>query len=341
MKIKNLLILSMLILNFASLRAFIVNLQALDNQSQIVIEAGDAHFGCQKNSDHPSLSNLEIKCLNKADALSLVNFAKQFPKEQSLFILEDMYYPQGKDGFTDNFFVNLRQKNEDSNFSNCMSYINDFMKNEDLKTENIEFRHAVFLYAKGHTLTSQFVDSIFYVMNEIQNYNDNPIANQYYKDLVDSILTNNKELLDLLNNNSTANIDQIEALFGKEPFRSNFNNFVFDYYLLIDAKIIHTILQHSDKKYIFICAGNNHLERMNIVLKALDYNEKYNSNNADIPNPINVTTSLSKLALINPEIEFPYISIFIALLFVLSVRYPTRFRIIHFHTLNLNSKVGA
>lgn len=349
MKIKNLLLLSIIILNIVSIKAFIVKLETLEHNSadnkQFIIKAGDAHFCCQKNSSHPTLSNLEIKDLNKKNALALVNFSKQLSKYECLFLVEDMYHPQGKDDFTDTFFSQLRQKNEDSNFTNCMSYINDLTNSTDLNVENFEFRHSVYLYAKGHTLTKQFLNSIYSITSEIKNYNDNSTANEYYKDLVNTILNNNKEILNTLNANKDKNIDQIEEPLNKEElktFRADFNNFVFDYYLLIDAKIIHTILQNKDKKYIFICAGNNHLDRINEVLNKLNYNQKYISADDNFTYPINLEDSLNQVPIISAEIpvmEFPYISIFVALIFILSIRFPTSFRILHLHRLNLNSKM--
>jgi hypothetical protein len=340
MKTVNLLFASMIILNIVSLKAFIVKLEVLENKTsdtkQFIIKAGDAHFCCQKNSKHPNLSNLEVKNLNKEHAFSLMQFSKKFAKNECLFVLEDMYCPQGKDAFTDKFFSTLRQTNEDSNCTNCMSYINDLNENKNLNIENIEFRHPVYLYAKGHIFTNQFLNEIDQITNEIKNYNDHPIANDYYKDLVNTILSDNKEILEILLNNKNKNIDQIEEQFNKEElksFRDNFNNFVFDYYRLVDAKIIHTILQNKDKKYIFIVAGNNHLERIEKVLNELKYAQTSLFESDNLAQPIKITDTLTQIPIINTEIEFPYISIFMALIFILSIKFPTRFRILHYHSL--------
>ncbi|MDR3647309.1 MAG: hypothetical protein P4L22_07235 [Candidatus Babeliales bacterium] len=340
MKIKNLLIASILTLNFASLNAYIFNLEVLENglsnNKQYVIKAGDAHFGCQEGYEHPTLTCKEITKINKTQALSIVNIAATSPND-SLFILEDMYEYTGKNQKIEQMFNEYRVLNKKNNFSTCMDDINNLCKEQNIDVANIEFRHSKSLFfANLETTADKFLEDFNCLVSTIEKYNDNEIANNYYSTTINRLLEQNKKLLNVLETNKASYFNQIKDQISELDL-DNFNEDLCD---LIDIQIVHTVLKHKDKKYIFICAGDTHIQRINKILEQINFKTIYAVKESNLDYPIDFKITLSKLVVANHEVESPYIFVFMLLIFFLSIKFPTRFRILHFHNLQLNSKMG-
>ena len=214
MKIKNLLILSIITLNFVSLKAFIVRLEALQNptNNQYVINAGDAHFGSCSDDiyKHPTLSNSEIAEVNKNQAKQLINFSKHCKAQDCLFVIEDLYNYTGKSKKIAKNFNQTRIDNEKENLTNCMSYINDLCQSNEIDIVNIEFRQSKTLFFDSlEAPASVFINDFNNIIDEIRNYDDGKTANQHYSKILNRVLKKNKKLLNTLAKNKNLYFNQI------------------------------------------------------------------------------------------------------------------------------------
>ncbi|MDR3647308.1 MAG: hypothetical protein P4L22_07230 [Candidatus Babeliales bacterium] len=340
MKIKNLLFFSIFILNFISLNAFIVNVEALKNQlnDQHIIKLGDLHYGCSANEDykHPTLTNNEIAEINKKQAREIVSFSKQYPAQDCLFIVEDLYNYTGKVKKIEINFYETRLDHEKNNLTNCMSYINDVCQQEHIDIANVEFRQSYILFFDTFEIDADlFLKEFQAAIKEIKEYNDSKELNNYYKQVISRIDKQNKKLLTSLRTSNKKYYNEIQNLISN----TQVDQFCEDLCDLIDIKIIHNIYKHKNKKYIFVCAGDTHIQRINKLLTKINFHTIYKSPESSAIYPIDFKITLSKLVVADPEVESPYVFVFMLLMFFLSIKFPTRFRVLHFHSLKLISKM--
>lgn len=333
MKIKNFLILFIILLNFVSIKAFIFRIEALENQlndKQYIIKAGDAHFGCQNGYEHPKLSNSKLAKINKSQACHIVKFAENFECKDCLFILEDMYEYTGNNKKIQKIFYQDRLSNQQNNFTTCMDNINGLCKQKNIDVINIEFRQSKTLFFDSLEITAGiFLKDFNNLIKEVKNYNDNEFANKHYKKEIDRILKQNKYLLQILEKNKDFYFNQI-----KNPITDiDLDKFNEDMCDLIDIRIVHSILQNPHKKFICICAGDTHIQRVKKILEKFDFKTIYKTQNYNIYSPLNLKNYLNKIVTLFSEVEFPNIFIFVIIIILLSVKFPRRFKILHLHYL--------
>lgn len=323
MKIKNLLIITIIFANFYN-KAFIVSLETLRNQitpahCQYIIKAGDAHFAGQQDYDHPTLNNIELSKINFQQASNIIDFAENLNLKDCLFILEDMYQYAGTDLNIKNIVENDKIENQKNNYSTCMDCINSLCTKKNIAVINIEFRHANTLFMDSLEIKTQnFLNNFYSIINELKNYNDNKIINKYYSKLVKRTLKRNKSFIDYLKNNKNTYFNLIkDNLTNKqlEIFHNDMCN-------ILDARIIHNILKHSDKKFIFICAGATHTKKIETVLKKINFQNIYNSSTIDIYNPIDLKEILKNLdhlkSILNLKLCIIFIIYLLTLLFIIN-----------------------
>ncbi len=230
---------------------------------------GDVHFGDAINK-HPKLNYKQIKEINKQQADHLINFLKNCDSNCCVLV-EDITDIENS-GF-EKEFVKINDENSDNDtFTSFLTDINELCKQNNIKIINVECRYAGTLYFDSLFIkTEKFLKALYETINEIKNYNDNPLLNNYYKKLIQEVL-NNKKFISILEQNKDKYYDELKELINEKMHE----NFFFDYCELVDAKIMHAIHQNKDKN-VHICVGNMHIKNIENIIKKLNY-KKINPN---------------------------------------------------------------
>lgn len=271
MKIKNLLFICLFIFNIA--KPYIINVEAfkkpINKKNQYIINAGDIHFGANDLPDykHPKLTYKKLADINRKHAQAFINFTKKFPKKDCLFILEDTYNYQGKLKYLKLGYLNAKTQNRKENFTTCMSFLDDHCRKNKIAVKNVEFRQSLWEFEYNALTAKEFLIDFLFIINEIKKYNDGKILNNYYAQLIKNLYKNSGKLIKVLLNNQNKYYKDLTKKITMNEARI----FLIDYFKLIDARIVHTIFVNKNKKYIFVCAGNAHIEGIDKVLININY----------------------------------------------------------------------
>ncbi|MDR3647307.1 MAG: hypothetical protein P4L22_07225 [Candidatus Babeliales bacterium] len=277
MKLHKLLIFIISLIIFNATSPYIIKLEALkktiNKKKQYLINAGDIHFGANNlpGYKHPKLERKKIADINKKHAQAFFNFTKKFSKKDCLFILEDTYNYQGKLKYLKKNLENTKKINQNHNFSNCMSFINDHCQKNKISIKNIEFRQGLGEFMNNKINAKEFLIDFIFIINEIKKYNDGKILNKYYSQLIKDLYKKSGKLIKILLNNKNKYFKELTSKITEKEGLT----FLTDYFKLIDARIVHTIFVNKNKKYIFLCAGYRHIENINPVLTSINYKKTF------------------------------------------------------------------
>lgn len=143
-------------------------------------------------------------------------------------------------------------------------------KKSGINCYNLEFRHvsAAAFTAKIMAVTGQMImDSIDCVANEITSYNDTPMLNRYYAQVVSRMYADYHNVLEQLRQYKGAAYDFFKTLSNADKEGLDYK---FDFEL-INARILHQIYTHRNSKHIFVCAGGGHIRAIRSMLSSMGY----------------------------------------------------------------------
>ena len=138
-----------------------------------------------------------------------------------------------------------------------------------MNIDNFEFRQNWFSFIENIITADEFLKSLEDIITEIENYNDDKTLNKFYAKIINNIKNNNTKLLSKLKEHGNNYNDGLTDKISQKAS----NRFVANYYDLIDARIMHGIHVNKDKKYIYICAGDDHIQNIRETLEQIGYKQ--------------------------------------------------------------------
>ena len=251
------------------LQAFIYQVKVLKKGNQVIIGCGDYH-----DKQHAS---------HIGQRASIFAALKACDLQKTSIILEDLCTAAGeKPSFCESFFDNLK--------GSILGGFTQQCRKLGLSVLNVEFRHcrvaslAPILYnlsADLHSLPTTCSIKIADVMTEVMealsvvhHYKDGPVLTQWYKKLLKKLYADMEGFAMHASPQATV-ADYLQSkLYSRDKVAMLSNLLTFDSDLL-DAKIIHKIMntQHTNK--IFIFAGGAHINRVSDMLQKVGYQQVY------------------------------------------------------------------
>jgi hypothetical protein len=269
MKFKLFFILAILV-NLSSQGIFIelYHWQATDSKNKkSIIFAGDYHAECCRSSKGQEHQD------------DIIDMALQ---QHAHVIAEDMGSYEGD-------IETIRQKSVPQNiiYASPLSFLISRCKDAGISCSNVELRYAISAFDEAIRFDREYfaqilseinfddiVDIFYDEINKIVDYqDDNEVLQQeydkMYSQLVDSLprleylASKIKKMIQALKKNSDAKVDE-----------KTLEEFFLLHSPLIDAKLLHELYLHRDKKNIIVCVGCAHYWRIEHILPSLGFDLK-------------------------------------------------------------------
>lgn len=191
---------------------------------------------------------------------NFIQWIQRFDKQDILVITEDFAY----------FRPDLQQQYQQDAVSSQRKARKCFLKNltwlceeHNIPVYNAEFRETT------NKVMDTSLDDFFtkhFIIDEIAQYDDTPLLNEYYKDVLRRI-RKHEGIIETYRLSPQRKKLSLIDVFTERVIEDSCVE-------LFDARILHCIHTHAHKKHIFVCAGATHGLQVSLMLDQLGYRQQ-------------------------------------------------------------------